>query len=173
MDDALEYSLGDDDLRRLLGSGCKITSYAHLDKVNHIDELLDGLGRGVIFYPQQSKNQGHWTCLIRKGREIEFFDPYGEPPDTAKHLLSQTKREELNMKCPRLLELMKESRCRIVFNKIQLQELADDVATCGRHIASRLFYHRLSLKKYRELIRQSGMNPDEFVVRLTYDKLKK
>jgi hypothetical protein len=173
MDDALQYSLGDDDIRKLLGSGIKITSYAKMDKHNHINELLDGNGRGVIFYPQQNEQQGHWTALIRKGREIEFFDPYGEPPDTAKHLLSQQKLEKMNMDQPHLLKLLKESGCRIIFNKVQLQELADDVATCGRHIVSRLLYHKYPLRRYREILRRSGTNPDEFVVKLTYKELGK
>jgi hypothetical protein len=173
MDEAFEYSLGDDDIRKLLGSGIKITSYANLDKHNHINELLDGHGRGVIFYPQQNERQGHWTAILRKGREIEFFDPYGEPPDTAKHLLTQQKLERMNMDQPHLLKLMKESGCRILFNKVQLQELADDVSTCGRHIVSRLLHHRLPIRRYREIIRRSGMSPDEFVVKLTYRELGK
>jgi hypothetical protein len=165
------YSLSDDDIRRLLGGNIKITTYADLDKVNHISELFDGRGRAIIFFPQQSQQSGHWTAMIKNGREIEFFDPYGEPPDAQKDNLSKSKLEELRMSRPLLSSLLENSGYRILFNKVQLQKLADDVATCGRHCVCRLLYSKYPIQRYRQMIWRSGMTPDQFVVASTYTDL--
>lgn len=173
MDNALSYSLSDDDIRKLLGSGIQITNYTKLSEKKDINELLDNKGRGVIFYPQQNEQQGHWCCLIRNGREIEFFDPYGDPPDYQKDTIPDDRLERMNMDQPYLLQLMKNSRCKIMFNKVPLQELANDVSTCGRHIVCRLLYYKHPIRSYREIIRKTGLSPDEFAVKMTYEKLGK
>lgn len=173
MEKALQYCLGDDDIRTLLGSGIRITNYTKLHEKHSINELFDRQGRGVLFYPQQNEQQGHWCCLIRKGREIEFFDPYGDPPDFQKDTISDRKLEQMNMDEPYLLRLLKNSNCKVIFNKEPLQELKNNISTCGRHIVCRLLHFRYPLRRYREIIRRSGNTPDEFVVKMTYENLGK
>jgi len=34
-------------------------------------------------------------------------------------------------------------------------------------------YDNLTLKKYTQMIKKSGMSPDDFVTKITYDKLHK
>jgi len=167
------YSLSDDDIRRLLGGNIKITTYADLKNVQNINELFDSRGRAIIFYPQQNSQSGHWTAMIRSGRQIEFFDPYGEPPDAQKDGISKSKLEQMRMDHPDLTNLLERSGCRVIFNKIQLQTMANDVQTCGRHCVCRLLYYRKPIQRYREMIRKSGMTPDEFVVQHTYNDLGK
>jgi hypothetical protein len=173
MEEAKSYALSDTDIRRLLGGDIKITSYPDLEKVSHIDELFDPHGRAILFFPQQNEQSGHWTCLIKKGKTIEFFDPYGEPPEAQKDTLSKNHLEHLRMKEPLLADLLTDNPYTIKFNKVQLQELSDDVATCGRHCVARLLYHRYPIQKYRQIISKSNQAPDEFVVKLTYDDLGK
>jgi len=167
------YPLSDEDIRRLLGGNIEITSYSKLAGVQNINELFDARGRAIIFYPQQSENSGHWTAMIRDGRQIEFFDPYGEPPDAQKDGLSKSQLEKLRMNHPDLTRLLENSGCRVIFNKIQLQKLANDVQTCGRHCVCRLLYYKMPIQRYRQMIHKSGMTPDEFVVDKTYDNLGK
>jgi hypothetical protein len=173
MDEAEAYSLSDTDIRKLLGGSIKITTYPDLDKVHRIDDLFDNHGRAILFVPQQNEQQGHWTCLIKRGREIEFFDPYGEPPEAQKDTLSNSQLESMRMKEPLLHDLLVNNPYKVVYNKVQLQKLENDVNTCGRHVVSRLLFSRKPVQKYREHISKSGMNPDEFVVKLTYDELGK
>jgi len=173
MEDAEAYSLSDTDIRKLLGSGIKITTYPDLHKVQQIDELFDNRGRAILFVPQQNEQQGHWTCLIKRGREIEFFDPYGEPPDTQKDTISDAQLEKMRMNEPLLHDLLVNNPYKIIYNKVQLQKLENDVNTCGRHVVSRLLFCRQPVASYRERIRKSGLHPDEFVVKLTYDELGK
>lgn len=173
MDQAKSYALSDDDIRKLLGSGIKITSYPDLEKVNHIDELFDKMNRAILFVPQQNEQQGHWCCLIKRGKTIEFFDPYGEPPEAQKDTLDNAHLSKMRMNEPFLADLLTDNPYNVIYNKVQLQELTNDVNTCGRHCVSRLLYHRYPIQKYREIIDKTRLSPDEFVVKLTYDELGK
>jgi hypothetical protein len=173
MEKAKAYALSDDDIRRLLGSDIKITSYPDLEKVQHINEIFDRKGRAVLFFPQQSKLQGHWSCLVKNGREIEFFDPYGEAPEDQKEGLSGGDLERLGMTQPLLANLLLNSGSRIYFNKVQIQELNNDVQTCGRHVVARLMYYKFPVNKYRQIISKSGLSPDEYAVQMTAGALGK
>jgi hypothetical protein len=173
MDEAKNYALGDNDIRKLLGNGIKITTYPDLENVNRIDDLFDRMGRAILFIPQQNEQEGHWCCLIKKGRTIEFFDPYGEPPEAQKDTLDNAHLANMRMNEPLLADLLTDNPYKVIFNKVQLQELTDCVNTCGRHCVSRLLFEKYPIAKYREVIKKSGMTPDEFVVKLTYDELGK
>lgn len=173
MEQAKEYALGDDDITKLLGGGIKITSYPNLDKVQHLDDVFDQKGRAILFFPQENQQSGHWCAMIKKGREIEFFDPYGEPPEAQKDGLSSQKLQQLRMDKPLLADLLDQSGYRIIFNKVQLQKLNDCVNTCGRHCVARLLYAKYPIKRYREIIERSGCSPDDYVTKLTYEELGK
>jgi hypothetical protein len=173
MEEAKEYALSDDDIRTLLGSGIKITTYPDLEKAHRIDELFDRMGRAILFVPQQNEQQGHWCCLIKKGKTIEFFDPYGEAPEAQKDTLDNDHLTKMRMNEPLLADLLTDNPYKVIFNKIKLQELKDCVNTCGRHCVSRLLFEKYPIGKYRDIIKRSGMSPDEFVVKLTYDELGK
>ena len=86
-------------------------------------------------------------------------------------ILSQLAK--MRMDHPDLTRLLEESGCHVIFNKVQLQKMANDVQTCGRHCVCRLLYYRLPIGKYRQMIHKSGMTPDEFVVAKTYNNLGK
>jgi hypothetical protein len=173
IEEAKAYALSDDDIRSLLGGSIRITTYPDLHKVNSINELFDNHGRAILFIPQQNEQQGHWTALIRRSREIEFFDPYGEPPEAQKDTIDDYQLNKMKMSEPLLAELLTDCPQRIIYNKVQLQKLQDDVNTCGRHAVCRLLYSKYPLQKYRQIIQRSGLSPDEFVVKLTYDELGK
>lgn len=173
MEEAKEYALSDDDIKRLLGGNIKITSYPDLEHIHHLNELFDNRGRAILFVPQTSQTNGHWTALIKNGREIEFFDPYGEEPEKQKSNLSEDKLEALHMNEPLLANLLDNSGCKIYFNKVQLQKLSNDVNTCGRHCVCRLLYYKLPVEKYRQIIKKSGDTPDNYVVKMTYNELGK
>lgn len=173
MEEAKSYALSDGDIRHLLGSGIKITTYPDLAKVRHIDELFDRHGRAILFVPQQNEQQGHWCCLIKRGKTIEFFDPYGEPPEAQKDTLDNAHLAKMRMTAPLLADILTDNPYKVIYNKVQLQELDGDVNTCGRHCVARLLHHKFPIQKYRSMIERSRMSPDEFVVKLTVDELGK
>ena len=100
MDEAQSYALSDGDIRKLLGGSIKITTYPDLEGIQHIDQLFDRHGRAILFIPQQNEQQGHWCCLIKKHKMIEFFDPYGEPPEAQKDTISEEQLERMKMNEP-------------------------------------------------------------------------
>jgi hypothetical protein len=167
------YPLSDTDIKRLLGGNIKITTYSDLDNIHNISQLFDGMGRAILFFPQNSEQSGHWCCMIKKAREIEFFDPYGDEPDDQKDSIPKRKLEQMNMDRPILSDLLHHSGYRIIFNKVQLQKLNNDVQTCGRHCVCRLLYASYPIKRYRDIIAKSGLTADEFVVDKTIDNLGK
>ena len=56
-----------------------VVFYEDLYNYNNIDSLLKN--NAVILMYRSSPFFGHWTCLIRSGDKIEFFDSYGDLPD--------------------------------------------------------------------------------------------
>ena len=173
MEQAEAYSLSDTDIRTLLGAGIKITSYPSLANCRSINDTFDKRGRAILFVPQSSTASGHWCCLLKKGRSVEFFDPYGEQPDDQKDTIPKSLLEKMRMDKPMLSDLLEDCPYDITYNKVQLQELANGVNTCGRHCVARLLYHSKSLPQYRAIIKDSGLTPDEFVVNLTLPDLGK
>ena len=173
LQEAEAYPLGDDDINKILEPDTHIFTYPYLKQVKDIDEIFDPYGRAMMLYLTENKNTGHWVCLIRRPDEIEFFDPYGEPVDKQLTWVGKGKRTQLEQDRPLLSKLLREKGVDVVCNKTKFQLVDDDVATCGRHCVIRLLFKDLPLPKYAEMIKKSGMTPDEFVTRKTYDLLGK
>jgi len=173
------YALSDLDLQHILNPDTKIHKYTDLYTIKHIDELFDSLGRCILLYLTENENTGHWVALIKKGNTLEFFDPYGYPPDTQNINLNipDENNERFGQNYPKLLELVKKAGYKLRFNNKPLQKEDYSVATCGRHTAARLLFYKLSLEQYHELMEklEKGIidDADDVVTKLTYDILKK
>lgn len=169
-----QYPLSDDDIRKVLGNDIRIWNYPQLKDLHSIDEMFDDKGRAILLFPNASPTAGHWTALINRPNKIEFFDSYGDAPDTEqKGGMSQSRLEMLDVERPDLTRLLRASGKPIYYNKHQFQKSSPNVATCGRHCVVRLLYAPYSLDKYNKVINMSQMSPDDFVSGITYDKLRK
>jgi len=148
------YSLSDGDIQAILNPDTKIHTYDQLYKITHFDELLDNLGRCIILYLTESGTSGHWVGLIKKGNIIEFFDPYGNFPDTQNEALNvpDSINEQFGQNHPRLLELIGKAGYGLVYNNKPLQKEDMNIATCGRHTTMRLLFYKLSLEQYYKLM---------------------
>lgn len=169
-----QYPLGDDDIRRLLGNDVKIWNYPQLQDLDSAEELFDDKGRAILLFPNSSPTSGHWTCLINYPKIIEFFDPYGDAPDTAqKGGMSKGRLEMLDIEKPDLTRLLRATGKPVYYNHHQFQKESPNVATCGKHCVIRLLYAPYSLDKYDSIIKKSGLSADNFVSGIVYDKIKK
>lgn len=168
-----KYALSDDDLRRLLGADIAIHNYPDLEKMRSIDELFDDKGRAILLYPNSSPTSGHWVALLRRPKKIEFFDSYGDAPDTQNDNLPTSYLETLDAARPYLTRLLRSSGLPVFYNTHGFQKERGDVATCGKHAAVRLFYGPYSLAKYKKVIDSSGLAPDDFVSGVVYSMIKK
>jgi hypothetical protein len=167
-----QYALGDDDLSRIVPKA-NIFTYPYLKNVKHIDEIFGDDGQAIMLYLTENEHTGHWVGLLRKNDHIEFFDPYGEKPDDELKWISRDKREELDQDKPLLSKLLRQSELPVVYNKVKFQKDGNNIETCGRHVATRLLHKDLSLPEYAEMIKGSGMSPDEYVSRTTFPIIKK
>jgi hypothetical protein len=168
-----DYPLSDADIRKILGRDIKIITYPMLGNMRSIDEAFDKQGRCIMLYLTNSATSGHWCCMLKKGNSIEFFDPYGEPPESALDGVPQTKLQELDENRPYLTALLKASGKKVTYNHTAFQQDKDNVNTCGRHSVVRCLYAPYSLARYKKIMDSTGMTPDNFVSALTASRLGK
>jgi hypothetical protein len=167
------YPLSDTDIRTLLGQDISIITYPELADMSDINECFDKQGRCILLFLTSSPTSGHWCCLLRRKDGIEFFDPYGEPPDAQKKGADPALLLQMDSRQPYLSRLLRDTDVPVHYNHHPFQKEKSDVNTCGRHSVIRCLFHKLSLKKYAKMIKDSGETPDNFVSRLTYEKLRK
>jgi hypothetical protein len=172
-----KYALGDDDLRRILGNNITIVSYPDLKHLNDIDEVFDDMGRCILLFLTQDESSGHWLCMHKEGDDIHYFDPYGNTlldlRGGDKEWLSMGKLKQLQQENPLLLKLLIKSNKKVYYSTYSYQKDKTNVNTCGRHCCVRLLYKNLDLKQYYDMIKNSGLTPDEFVTNITFHILKK
>ena len=132
----LKYeSLDDSDIRYYLPDA-KILTYKELSKIKTIEQLLPKhKSYFVLLYPVTSEMNGHWTCLTRYDKTIEYFDSYGEKPDTPFKWPTSNFKDN-----PRYLsELLKKTKLHIVYNSIDFQSKRDQmISTCGAYCGFRI-----------------------------------
>ena len=167
------FPLSDSDIRGLLGDDIKIITYPQLSQMKSIDDAFDSKGRSIMLIPNQSPTSGHWVAMLNKPSGIEFFDSYGEAPEEQKGGMSRSRLEALDIENPDLTRLLRASGKPVYYNTRDYQSEKNNVATCGRHAATRLLYAPYTLDQYDRIMKQSRMNPDDFVSGLTFSKIKK
>ncbi len=173
-----EYPLGNDDLKSLYPYA-KIFSYPELEHMKSIDQAFyfhpNGIGTSVMLFLTDADNIGHWIGLIKRGNEIEMYDPYGNKPEE----LNKNVGGRMNYKQdPKLLrDKVRESGYKLISNSDQVQPESPDINTCGRHVIMRLLFADKPLKEYhqkvKQLARQNGISIDTLVTKITADKLGK
>ncbi len=168
-----DYPLSDGDIRKILGNDIKIWTYPELKSVSDISKVFDPKGRAIILFLTQSPTEGHWCCLLNKQKGIEFFDPYGDPPQGILQEIPKPLRDNLDMNQPYLTNLLRKSGRPIFYNDYPFQKDKKNINTCGRHCVVRCLYAPYSLEKYKSIIDKSKMSPDDFVSALTANMLGK
>ena len=133
---SLKYeSLDDGDIRYYLPDA-KILTYKELSKIKTIEQLLPKhKSYFVLLYPVTSETNGHWVCLTRYDKTIEYFDSYGEIPDSPFKWPTSNYKDN-----PRYLsELLKKTKLHIVYNSIDFQSKRDEmISTCGAYVVFRI-----------------------------------
>jgi len=167
------YPLSDADIRKILGDDISIITYPDLKGMSNISEAFDSKGRCIMLYLTESETSGHWVCMLNKPNGIEFFDPYGEPPDKPLKTLPMERREQLGEAEPILTQMLRASGKPVIYNTYGFQKDRMDVNTCGRHSVVRCLYFPYALEKYKASMDKSGLSPDDFVSGITADKLGK
>jgi hypothetical protein len=157
------YSLSDTDIQKVMG-GVKLFKYPELHRMSSIEDAFDDKGRAMMLYLTEDANTGHWVCMIKRGKTIEYFDPYGGyKPDSERKWLTPEKQQALGEAEPTLSRMIQEGGYKVVSNPYHFQKEGGDINTCGRHCCSRLLFSHLPLKEYKNMIVESKVPADEFV----------
>jgi len=179
MKQTIEDPLSDTDIQKILSPNkTNIIEYPDLAGVSDIFKLFDRLGRCVVYIPI-SDTFGHWTGLTLRdnGKTIEWFDPYGVKPDGEKKWISPETLRRLKMEKPLLLDLLQKAKsdhgCKITYSPYHWQADKEGVNDCGDWVSVRLLLYKKSLKEINDLIKKSGMKPDDWVNTITYHILGK
>ena len=71
--DVKYQSMGDDDIRYYLPDS-KILTYSELSNYKKIEDLLPRhKSYFILLYPIKSESDGHWVCLTRFDKMVEYF----------------------------------------------------------------------------------------------------
>lgn len=172
MENIKQYALSNTDIQRILGP-TKIITYPELDDLASWEDAFDEHGRCVLLFLTENHSTGHWIGLIRNKNTIEYFDPYGEPPEGDKKWIPEERLRRLDQDQPYLTRFLRSSKCKVYCNLYQFQADKADVNTCGRWVVSRLLLREKTLKQFYDAVKKSGMKPDDFVSALTFKILGK
>lgn len=172
MYDEMGRSLSDADLKRELPD-TRIINYSDLTQYSTIQQLLPRRVDAVIILVELKQDIGHWICVLRHGKSIVFFDPYGVRPDKELSWVSKYMRKQLGQEEPHMSVLLNkaiDSGFKVSFNSVRYQQESPAVNTCGRHAISVIKFFRNSFKptlaKYKKYM--SKLSKDNH---LMYDLL--
>ena len=126
-------AMDDTDIKHYLPRA-KILTYNQLAKVKDIEKLLPHhKSFFILLYPVTDTNSGHWVCMTRYDKTLEYFDSYGLPPDKPLEWgkFKQTTRY--------LSQLLAKQKLRINYNTIDFQNKRDyAISTCGAFCVFRI-----------------------------------
>ena len=153
--DTLKYyeaqALSNKDVLKLLDNKAKVVLYPELHKFHTIDELLHPYDAVFLLY-ELKPQYGHWTCLFKRGKEVEFFNSYGGIPDETLKKIPNTYKSESHQNFPYLVNLLYNSPYEIHYNEYDFQKHSPDVKTCGRWAALRLLMKDFTIDEFKHVI---------------------
>lgn len=168
-----QIPLSNADINRILNEDTHIFTYPKLFNMNHIDEAFDRHGRCIMLYLTEPK-VGHWVTMLRKGNNIEFYDPYGFKPDTqgSKLNISKATNKYFRQDENRLVNMITDAGYKLQYNKKRAQEYKSGVNTCGRWCVLRLIHKDKSLKQFNSMLNsitnEDGVKLDDVVSLFTH-----
>jgi len=157
-------ALSNKEIINKLDGKTNVIIYPELTGVRRIEDIL--VNDSVVILYETRPNVGHWVCIIKRGKILEFFDSYGIFPDKEKKYINKEYLKESGQENNMIIQLLIEAskRYKIEYNNYRLQVKSGDVATCGRHVISRILLKNLNIDQFNRLMRgfkQYGLTPDD------------
>jgi hypothetical protein len=135
-----------------------------LYQYDDIDKVFNGDDVVYILIETDRKNNGHYLCLIRRGKMIEFFDSYGKGIEKQKNYV----RPELLNTENHIQQMLYNSPYKLSYNHHKFQDSDPDIATCGRWITIRAMHKDLPLSKFKDMVVREcvnlGLMPDDWTI---------
>lgn len=165
--------LTDADLERHTGIKVgEVIKYSDLDNYKTIEELLPTDKSSKVILIEEKYNVGHWVCILRYGKTIEYFNSYGAKWDTDWRFIGKMIRLILgqeNNEMTRLMASAKTEGYDTVWNSQKFQKIGGNIQTCGRWCVFRIEMMKMgyTLKEFQDFInkqvREQGEKPDFLV----------
>ena len=132
----------------------RVVAYDDLKNFKKLDDIFIN-NSFVILIRSPTGKIGHWVCVVKRKNIVSYFDSYGRLPDPQMYL---------NGSYPYLTKLLYESPYELEYNEHDYQ--AQNTATCGRHVITRIIMKDESLDNYYKFMK-SFKDDDELVTEIT------
>lgn len=169
VDKIIHEPMDDGDIRAYFPKA-RVMRYCELADYDDIEELLPNDKSYVFLLYQHRPNDGHFVCLMRYGKTIEFFCSYGSKIDGPLYWTPLPARQALGEGKPYLSMLLKKAgkRFKAIHNPVAFQSKKGGVATCGAYCVMRinqLVNHNQDLHEFidwmEEIKKETGLSYDE------------
>ena len=109
-----------------------------------VEESTGRISNMVLIIYRSQETFGHWVGLTRSKdlRRLTYFNSYGAYIDRAIEHIPEEFRDQSKQNFPFLLKLLNESNYEIHWNDKQLQQMSNDIATCGRWVGYWMLQNR-------------------------------
>lgn len=150
----------------------EVLKYSELKNYPSIEALLPTDKSAVIILIEDKLNSGHWVCVMRYGKTIEYFNSYGAKWDTDWKFINRMVRMVLGENTDEMTRLMDKASAdgwTTIWNKHRFQKIDSKIQTCGRHCVLRIEMMKMgyTLPEYYDFIKkrekESGEKSD-FIV---------
>lgn len=168
----MDISLSGKDIYNKLDGKVNIMSYSDLMKYNNIDDALGKYGALVLLYESRD-NYGHWTLVFKRNKNtIEHFDSYGIIPDDQFDYIDPNFLMKEGINEPYLTHLLYKSGYNVEYNDYKLQEMDNNIKTCGKWVILRLLKRNINIDDFAKFFINNPMHND-LMVDAIYNELFK
>nr|WPF46455.1 MAG: putative cysteine protease [Lake Baikal virophage 2] len=134
----IEEPMDDGDIRAYFPKA-RVMRYAELADYDTIEQLLPKNNSYVFLLYQHRVNDGHFVCLMRYGKTIEFFCSYGSKIDGPLSWTPLPQRVALGEGKPYLTMLLRKApQFDAIHNPVAFQSKTRGIATCGAYCVMRV-----------------------------------
>jgi hypothetical protein len=125
----------------------KVMLYDEFSKLKDIPPV-------AVYLFQTSYNYGHWCCVLRNGKDVDFFDSYGIPIEGEHAFVSQELLQHLGESKNLIKDLCIKKGYSMSHNTTTLQ--GEKSQTCGRHVVERIRKKMLDNESYAHWIKNTS-----------------
>ena len=158
-------ALSGNDIFEACEKNINILKNSDMHRFKTIDQVF-GQYNGVALLYELKPGYGHWVLLLRhrKTHTIEFFDSYGFFIDDQLKFINKEFRKQSKQDKRYLSKLLLDSDYNIIYNKTRIQEMKNNISSCGRHLCLRYLMKNIKLEQYIKIIKKSNLKDTDDVV---------
>ena len=154
----IKKPMTDGDLEKYTGVKSEdIIKYSDLKNYPTITDLLPEQKDFRIILIEDKYNSGHWVCVMRSGKNIEYFNSYGAKWDYDWKFINRMIRTILGENTDEMTRLMDQAEkdgYNVSWNKFRFQKLSNNIQTCGRWVIFRIETFKMGYnnKEFKDLV---------------------